>query len=509
VGLGSAVLVRQRRIGEGAELVVFDGVARRRGERGRQRGCGEDRVESLGTHGVVALYRRLGDSQARDDGLVMSLLRSRRGGVPGPARAVGARAGSRAGRAERHGMDAVTSAVRAMYTAFPYPAGPPMLRQGTDARLLLSYGQMGRPAGRPVRVLDAGCGRGVGLVGAAVAQPEVDFTGVDVCERSLDDARAEVEKRALSNVRLAAVDLMTLEGLEVPAGGYDVVLSSGVLHHTVDPKAALARLRDVLAPHGVVSLMVYGRRGREPLYRLVRAVDALVPRDVPIEERLAVARELVAATDGATLRVGPWDDLATIGDAEFVDRYLNVHETSYDVAELFALVADAGFEFLRWCEPADWDTDRVLAAGPARERARGRSALERYAMVEELTWRSALELVIAKRGNGPRSRTLGADWRKEPLAWSPEATLCVERRNLASGTRIESVAVKVRRRAPLALGSAHATLALLLESQRESFLLGDLVNLAARHGIEAASARTAALDLVAHEALFRPHLADL
>ena len=42
----------------------------------------------------------------------------------------------------------------------------------------------------------------------------------------------------------------------------------------------------------------------------------------------------------------------SIHDNEFVDRYLNVNETSYDVASLFNLLDRQDFKFLRWVEPA-------------------------------------------------------------------------------------------------------------------------------------------------------------
>ncbi len=406
-------------------------------------------------------------------------------------------------------MDAVTEAVRAMYTQFPYPAGGAVLRQGTDARLLLSRAARGRPAGRPLRVLDAGCGRGVGLVGAASLQPDVEFTGIDLCTRSLDDARLEVERRGLRNVELAEVDLMTLTGLAVPAGGYDVILSSGVIHHLADPGIGLARLASALAPHGVLSLMVYGKHGRESLYRLVRAIDQLVPRDAPLAERLAVGRTLAQQTDARPLSAGPWSDQRTIADVEFVDRYLNVHETSYDVPGLFQLIEAANLRFLGWTEPADWSVDALLPPGPLLERARALAPVRQFALVDELAFRPSLEVLLCHPDNRPRAPIDPRQFAREALAWNPESCLCVERRNLRASQRIESVRLTVRRRDPVTLGPLTARIALLIEDQREPFLFGELVQLAAKQGILADGARKAALELIELDGLYRPHVADL
>ena len=190
-------------------------------------------------------------------------------------------------------MDQTTLAVRAMYERFPYPAhSAPQIRVGCDVRLALSYGRLPAPD-RPLRVLDAGCGRGVGLLGMASVQPDVQFLGVDMNRVALAEVRAEVARRGMANVAVQEVDLMTLAGLEVPEGGFDLIVSSGVLHHLSDPAEGLRRLRGALAPHGILTVMVYGQHGREGIYRLVRAIDALIPRDRPIEERLAVGRRLV------------------------------------------------------------------------------------------------------------------------------------------------------------------------------------------------------------------------
>lgn len=405
-------------------------------------------------------------------------------------------------------MHATTQAVREMYSAFPYPAGGPTLRQGTDARLLLSYVERSRQAGRAIHVLDAGCGRGVGLIGAASTQPDVEFLGVDLCREALRDADREVQRRGLANVRLAELDLMTLAGLEVPVGGFEVILSSGVVHHLVDPLAGLTRLADVLAPHGVLSLMVYGRHGRESLYRVVRAIDALAPRGLPLRERLKWGRELVASTDSPAFASGPWNDLRDVSEVEFVDRYLNVNETSYDVPALFTLLERAGLEFVRWTEPRDWRLDELLPAGALLERARSLSPRAQFELVDALTWRPALELVVCKRGNTARAPFAGAE--RDALAWNPEATLRVERRNLRGAQRTESLALQIRRREPAQLTSGPLAQAVLaVEQQQDAFALADLVEALRERGISAAAAREAAFELVRLEALYRPHLADV
>ncbi len=77
-------------------------------------------------------------------------------------------------------MDEITRAIRAMYEAYPYPTGAPEFRVAADVRLALSYSELTPPSGRDLHVLDAGCGRGIDTIGAAMIQPDVQFLGVDI-----------------------------------------------------------------------------------------------------------------------------------------------------------------------------------------------------------------------------------------------------------------------------------------------------------------------------------------
>jgi len=77
-------------------------------------------------------------------------------------------------------MNETTRAVRELYESFPYPSGTPTIRLGFDARYLLSLSERCRPKGGTIRVLDAGCGRALGLIGAANLQPDIDFLGIDL-----------------------------------------------------------------------------------------------------------------------------------------------------------------------------------------------------------------------------------------------------------------------------------------------------------------------------------------
>ena len=73
------------------------------------------------------------------------------------------------------------------------------------------------------------------------------------------------------------------------AGSFDVVYSSGVLHHTPDPRASFARIAQLARPGGMIVLGLYNAFARIPL-RLRRLVGRIsgyrwIPFDPVLRER--------------------------------------------------------------------------------------------------------------------------------------------------------------------------------------------------------------------------------
>ena len=404
-------------------------------------------------------------------------------------------------------MDPTTAAVRAQYEQFPYPAvAQPEIRLAADVRLLLSYGRLQRPGKRPLRCLDAGCGRGNLVLGAATTQPDVQFTAIDINRVALAAADAKARELGLTNIRFHEVDLMTLAGLDVPPDGFDVVVSSGVLHHLASPEEGLRQLRRVLAPHGILSLMVYGASGREPLYRMVRAVDLLIARDEPIAERLAMARRLEREVVGDAMRVGPIVLSDAIADNEFVDRYLNVNETSYDVASLWRLLERCGMKFLRWVEPAEWDVPARAPGGTGV--AAHLTELQRYQLVEQVSWRHRLELVACTDANGPRERPSRAELPTAWFAMNPEASIVVELRDLRGNQRVESIGYKLRARPAASLAGLAASVLLTLKDQTTPFQGAELLRGLAANRVSAEQALDVLSDLLEREIVFALHATE-
>lgn len=130
----------------------------------------------------------------------------------------------------------------------------------TRERLLLAAGKM-RPWRGDETLLDAGCGRGLMLIGAAKLLPQGQAIGVDLwinkdqaansAEATLDNAKRE---GVLDRVRIETGDIRQLN---MPDSSVDAVVSHWVVHNLEAPlerQAALKELLRVLKPGGILIL---------------------------------------------------------------------------------------------------------------------------------------------------------------------------------------------------------------------------------------------------------------
>ncbi|AEW93665.1 MULTISPECIES: methyltransferase domain-containing protein [Streptomycetaceae] len=131
-----------------------------------------------------------------------------------------------------------------------------MVRQELVARQLDEQITARFPVGRRLRVLDVGLGQGTQALrlargGHAVTGLESDPAMLAAVEETLAGEPEGIRER----VRLVTGDGRET-GRHFEPGSFDVVLCHGVLMYVDDPDAMLAGLARVLAPGGLLSLLV-------------------------------------------------------------------------------------------------------------------------------------------------------------------------------------------------------------------------------------------------------------
>lgn len=100
-------------------------------------------------------------------------------------------------------------------------------------------------------VLDIGCGPGTITADLATRVAPGVVTAVERTEDALDLARAEAERRNVSNIAFVTSDVHELVFAD---DVFDVVHAHQVLQHVTDPVHALREMRRVCAPGGIVAV---------------------------------------------------------------------------------------------------------------------------------------------------------------------------------------------------------------------------------------------------------------
>ena len=204
-------------------------------------------------------------------------------------------------------------------------------------------------------ILIAGCGANQAAY-YAFTNPEARVVGIDLSGASLAHEAYLKQKHDLRNLELRELNLEDVATLERT---FDLIVSSGVLHHLPDPGAGLRGLRDVLRPHGVISLMLYGYYPRVGVHMLQEAFRLLGLRQD------AAGVEMVKHTLDTVLprkhHIVSYNDPDRGFDAGLVDTYLHARERAYTVPDVLALVAESEMKFQGWLDNLDLSVSLWIA----------------------------------------------------------------------------------------------------------------------------------------------------
>ena len=238
----------------------------------------------------------------------------------------------------------VSAKVRAQYEVNPYPRWlsvdkrPPRTLEAHLSHVLPKISIGGIPS-TPPRILIAGCGTGRHAIQTALRFQDCEVIGLDLSRTSLAYAKRMAQRLDIANVKFLQGDILALGAL---ADRFDVIESSGVLHHLADPMAGWRVLKDLLVPGGFMRLAFYSRRARAPF----DDVRARVPNNLSIVEQIRAARAAVYGLPEdhparALLKTADFYALSGVRDA-----LLHEQETGVDPLWIKSALDDLSLQFL-------------------------------------------------------------------------------------------------------------------------------------------------------------------
>ena len=289
------------------------------------------------------------------------------------------------------------TAVQRLYNTYPFPPEPlldeppPGYNWRWHWQAAYNFCTGCKPPRENIRILDAGCGTGVGTEYLIALNPQAEVVGVDLSEKALEIAQERSLRSGVIKAHQAPVNFyhLNLEQADRLEGEFDFINCVGVLHHLPNPIQGIQALAKKLAPGGIFHIFVYAELGRWEIQLMQQAI-ALLQGDKKGDygDGVQVGRQIFASLpeNNPILKQDKerWS-LENHWDASFADMYVHPQETDYNINTLFALMEASGLEFIGFSNPLYWQLDRLLGKAPELvARAKNLAQKEQYRLIELL-----------------------------------------------------------------------------------------------------------------------------
>lgn len=172
----------------------------------------------------------------------------------------------------------VSLAVQSQYEENPYPrwvrlpidSSKKCLNAQTKSKFPLSAFKRLENDAHP-EILIAGCGTGQHPIGKSQLIQGANILAVDLSMASLAYAKRKTAELGITNIEYAQADLLKLGALDKT---FDVIESSGVLHHLENPFVGWEVLLSLLKPCGLMRLGFYSELARQDIVRVRKLISA-------------------------------------------------------------------------------------------------------------------------------------------------------------------------------------------------------------------------------------------
>jgi SAM-dependent methyltransferase len=283
----------------------------------------------------------------------------------------------------------VTRDVAAQYEAWPYPAWRRVMA-GRSESLTAMVAALGpgphHPMPEDARILIAGCGTGHEACEWARRFPHAQIIAIDLSTASLAYAAARAAEAKIANLAFEQRDLHTAAEL----GRFDLVISSGVLHHLPDPEAGWAAISQALRPGGVMRLILYSRIARQHLQPIRERIRDLTGQPMTDDILRAIRARLLGANTG----IEQSRDFYDLGGVH--DLLAHAHEDSFDIPRIRAGIERLGLTFLGFRLPGAAHRQAYLAEHPGDPHLRDLAAWEALERREPMLFAGMYEFWCAR-----------------------------------------------------------------------------------------------------------------
>jgi tetratricopeptide (TPR) repeat protein/SAM-dependent methyltransferase len=244
--------------------------------------------------------------------------------------------------------DAVSQKVQRQYEEMPYPrwvkaapAGRPVtldwyLRNQFPQAPIHDFGTRDG-----LDVLIAGCGTGQHAIESGQRFTGARVLAVDLSLTSLSYAIRKSRALGLSNIEYGQADILQLGAID---RSFDLIESSGVLHHLAAPEQGWRVLLSLLRPGGFMHVGLYSALARADI-RAARALIAERGYSGSADDIRRCRQELLAYADGTPLKnVAKYPDFFTTSECR--DLLFHVQEHQLTIPQIAGFLRENNLAFI-------------------------------------------------------------------------------------------------------------------------------------------------------------------
>ena len=184
-------------------------------------------------------------------------------------------------------------------------------------------------------ILIAGCGTGYQAIAAAKTDKNAIIYAMDISKTSLSYGMRQAKEYGINNIEWIHGDILSIKNIDK---NFDLIESTGVLHHMEDPQLAFNILTEKLNKDGYFKLALYAKKYRELLIPEKSLIKELKLK--PNTEDVRKARQEIKkrALNKLTPRCFNLHDFYST--SEFIDLLMHQQELSFSMSELKNLFID-------------------------------------------------------------------------------------------------------------------------------------------------------------------------
>jgi len=197
-------------------------------------------------------------------------------------------------------------------------------------------------------ILVAGCGTGQHSISTASRFKNAKVLAVDLSLSSLAYAKRKTKELRIQNIDYMQADILDLGQLDRK---FDIIESSGVLHHMQDPMAGWRVLTACLNSGGLMKIGLYSELARQQIIKIREEIkqSGIGSSDLAMK---SFRRDLIHSNKDHHKIMRLASDFYSL--SEFRDLLFHVHEYRFTIPKIQNCLDELGLKF------CGFDTDRIV-----------------------------------------------------------------------------------------------------------------------------------------------------